>query len=185
MRHLEAARGPPFGPQLPTATQRGSAATHPELPARPPSRAYAAPGLTAWATAPFRSFSAPVDCRTAPGTLSLRPSAVQVGFRGELACRGLHHTWTLGSARLHRALRACLSRTAPGPNPLPTAASGGWPKAYPRPSGGAMRVPCASWLAQRLPGGHRVSGLEPGGPAWPRCVSRRRGVQRGLQRGSP
>ena len=124
-----------------------------------PLRPYAAPGLPAWATAPFRSFSAPDDCRTAPSTLSLRPSAVQVGFRGELACRGLHYTCTLGTARLHRGRYVPLSHRSQA---QPFTSSRLWRVAHaispPQRERGIVRVPCASCSAQRLHGGHRVSG---------------------------
>jgi len=172
MRQLEAARGPPLGSQWPTATDRGSAVETPAPPALLTSEACAAPGRPAWAIAPFRSVSAPDGSCTAPSTLALRPSAVLVGFRrraADLLVPGLH--WTARSARDSGGPCLPASRCFPGPTLHLQPPVAGGPSYSPAAAGeGVVRELVGSTAAWRAPRKRRVSGLEPGGPAWPRCV---------------
>lgn len=179
MRHLEAARGHPFASHQATGMERGSEATAPGPAHYATCASY---GLIARATAPFRGVGTPDGCCTAPGMLALRllpcmgPPEEAAGLL--LPCR----TWTAGAASSSR-------RAVPALRPMFLQAQSftssrlwrGGPCHSPPLRG---RASCASWPAQRLSEVHRpwrhVSGLEPGGPAWPRCVSRRRGGARGL-----
>lgn len=141
--------------------------------------------LASWATAPFRGVGTPDGCCTAPSTLALRLTAVNGGLQRVVAglpglvllpdC-GLAARLQPGSARPPRAFHTSTHHIQSPVRPVAPAA--------PPPRRGGASCTCRARAgrlkaARRAPRKRRVSGLEPGGPAWPRCVSRRRGGARG------
>jgi hypothetical protein len=83
----------------------------------------------------------------------------------------------LGGPCLHSA--PCFPRL----NPSPPSACSGWPMSFLRRQWGRASCACRARAgrlkaARRAPCQWRVSGLDAGGPAWPRCISRRRGGAR-------